>query len=157
MRRAAKRWPESYFASTVAAIQGHGVEVVLIGGAEDRDLCTRISASATNLAGTTTLRESAAVLERAAVLLSNDSAPMHLGVVAGIPVVAVYCSTIPEFGFAPLGPRDIVLEVPGLDCRPCGSHGHQICPKNNFHCGEQLAVETVVSAIKERLDENVIP
>ena len=75
---------------------------------------------------------------------------MYLGVAAGIPVVAVYCSTIPAFGFAPRGPRDLVLEVDGLDCRPCGIHGHPECPEGHFRCGVDLDSAQVLSAALER-------
>lgn len=154
-----KRWPAESFAALAADLTASGQALVLVGGPDDRDLCAGIAAAAeqaapglcTDLAGRTSLRESYAVLERADCLLTNDSAPMHLGVAAGIPVVATYCSTVPAFGFAPRGPRDVVLEVEGLDCRPCGMHGHPECPEGHFRCGRDMAVATVSSAVRERL------
>lgn len=103
-----------------------------------------------DLCGKTNLRESYAVLERAACLVSNDSSPMHMGVAADIPVVAVFCSTVPAFGFAPRGDRDIVLEVAGLSCRPCGIHGHPTCPETHFDCGRKTTPQMVMAAVAER-------
>jgi heptosyltransferase-2 len=162
---ATKRWPAEHFAELVDELTEEGQAVVLVGGPDDRELCARIAAAApapaeghapvagqvVDLSGRTSLRESYAVLERAACLVTNDSAPMHLGVAAGIPVVALYCSTDPSFGFAPLGPQDVVLEVEGLDCRPCGIHGHRECPEQHFRCGQDLAVATALAAVRERL------
>jgi heptosyltransferase-2 len=104
-----------------------------------------------DLCGKTNLRESYAVLERAACLVTNDSSPMHMGVAADIPVVAVFCSTIPAFGFSPRGPRDIVLEVDDLPCRPCGIHGHPTCPEKHFDCGKKTTPQMVMTAVAERL------
>ena len=156
---ATKRWPAVRWAELLGGLARAGRPTVLLGGPDDAALCAEIRAAAQlpvgsapclDLAGQTSLRESAAVLERCATLVSNDSAPMHLGVAAGIPVVAVYCSTIPAFGFAPRGPRDLVLEVDGLDCRPCGIHGHPECPEGHFRCGVDLDSAQVLSAALER-------
>lgn len=145
---ATKRWPASKWSELLRGLCQAGQAVVLLGGPDDAELCAAVVAGAElesvpeaaclDLSGQTSLRESAAVLETCSTLVSNDSAPMHLGVAAGIPVVAVYCSTVPAFGFAPRGPRDLVLEVAGLDCRPCGIHGHKTCPEGHFRCGEDL-------------------
>ncbi len=153
---ATKRWPARHFEQVVRSLtRTDGIPVVLLGGPDDRELCDRIATvgdrRVTDLCGRTRLRESFAVLERAAVLLSNDSAPMHMGVAAGIPVVAIYCSTVPGFGFGPRGERDLVLEVDGLACRPCGIHGHPECPEKHFRCGKDLDPASVLEAIRARV------
>lgn len=153
---ATKRWPEEHFAAVARRLGADGVPVVLLGGPEDRELCARVARAAdcapvTDLSGRTSLGESFALLGRAACVVSNDSAPMHLGVAAGTPVVALYCSTLPGFGFAPRGPRDAVLEVDGLDCRPCGIHGHPACPRGHFRCARDLSPERVLAEVRRRL------
>ena len=162
---ATKRWPEERWSELLSLLTAAGHRCILLGSLEDQELCKRIVESATlenkrssvpplpilDLSGQTTLRESAAVLERAAVMVSNDSAPMHLGVSAGIPVVAVFCSTISTFGFAPRGEHDIVIEVEGLACRPCGIHGHPFCPEGHFKCGFEVLAHRVFEAILKKL------
>jgi len=153
---ATKRWPEEHFAVLVRTLASGGAPVVLLGGPDDRELCQRIARAAdgnlvTDLTGRTSLRESYALIARAACLVCNDSAPMHLGVAAGVPVIGIYCSTVPAFGFAPRGPRDVVLEIDGLDCRPCGIHGHPACPRGHFRCGRDLAPEQVLAEVRRRL------
>lgn len=151
---ATKRWPAERWSELLRGLREAGQPVLLLGGPDDAALCAEIQASAQvdalDLSGKTSLRESAAVLEGCATLVSNDSAPMHLGVAAGIPVVAVYCSTVPAFGFAPRGAHDLVLEVEGLDCRPCGIHGHPKCPEQHFRCGMDMPAERVLAAALER-------
>lgn len=172
---ATKRWPMEKWAELLAKLSAAGQPCLLMGGPDDQRLCAEIqdiakvksgsdlranpankapshSSAILDLSGKTTLRESAAVLERCAVMVSNDSAPMHLGVSAGIPVVAVFCSTIPAFGFAPRGENDVVIEVGELDCRPCGIHGHKECPKGHFKCGEDIDADVVFEATMQRLN-----
>lgn len=155
---ATKRWPEERFAELARALAADGVAVALVGGPEDRELGERIAAAAAgagapvlNLAGRSGLRASCALIARAACLVSNDSLPMHLGVAAGVPVIGIYCSTVPRFGFAPRGPRDAVVEVAGLNCRPCGIHGYRACPLGHFRCGQDLEAGRVLQEVRRHL------
>jgi heptosyltransferase-2 len=91
-----------------------------------------------NLAGKLTLLQSAALMACAQHNYVNDSGPLHLASATNAPVSAFFCSTIPEFGFGPLSDKARIIEVQGLDCRPCGLHGHKSCPKGHFRCGEAL-------------------
>ena len=69
----------------------------------------------------------------------NDSAPMHFASAVNAPVTAVYCSTIPEFGFGPLSDESYVVEIAEpLDCRPCGLHGYKACPLGHFNCARNI-------------------
>ena len=65
----------------------------------------------------------------------NDSAPLHIASAMNAPVTAIFCSTVPAFGFGPLRANGHVVETKEeLDCRPCGLHGHRACPKGHFKC-----------------------
>lgn len=89
-----------------------------------------------NLCGQLNLLESAALMQNASMNYTNDSGPMHLCSAVNAPVKAIYCSTVPGFGFGPLSDDSEVIETKeNLDCRPCGLHGHKSCPKGHFKCG----------------------
>ena len=76
----------------------------------------------------------------------NDSAPLHIASAMNAPVTAVFCSTVPSFGFGPLRENGRVVETPeDLDCRPCGLHGHRECPKGHFRCALGIEVFRVTS------------
>jgi ADP-heptose:LPS heptosyltransferase len=65
----------------------------------------------------------------------NDSAPMHLASAVNAATTAIFCSTIPEFGFGPLADNSAIVQTSEkLDCRPCGLHGFDQCPKKHFKC-----------------------
>jgi heptosyltransferase-2 len=141
-----KRWP--HFAGLAAALDR---ACVVVGGAEDEPLAAAIVAvarhRAVSAAGALSLRASAALIQRAAVLVTNDSAPLHLATAVGTPVIALFGPTVPEFGFGPRGEGDAALGRDGLACRPCSRHGPQRCPLGHHRCMRELTVETVAAAL----------
>lgn len=103
-----------------------------------------------NLAGKLSFQESACLMQRAVTAFVNDSAPLHFASAVNARTVAVFCSTIPEFGFFPLSDNHLVVETPvPLDCRPCGIHGHKACPKGHFACAEQIPVAALMAGMPE--------
>jgi heptosyltransferase-2 len=143
-----KRWPG--YAELARALDR---PVVIVGGADDRALGETIALAAPGrvhlAAGELPLRVSAALLERAAVLVTNDSAPLHFASAAGTPVVAIFGPTVPAFGFGPRGAGDRIVEHDGLACRPCSSHGPQVCPLGHHRCMRELSLARVLEAVEE--------
>jgi heptosyltransferase II len=141
-----KRWPR--YAGLVAALDR---TMVIVGGPEDRVLGESVAAAAPGrvhvAAGVLPLRVSAALMERARVLVTNDSAPLHLASAVGTPVVAIFGPTVPAFGFGPRGAADRIVEHPSLPCRPCSSHGPQVCPLGHHRCMREIGVERVLEAV----------
>ena len=141
-----KRWP--YYAELARNLD---IAVVAVGGPDDAALGEAIAAAApgraVNAAGVLSLRESAALIERAAVLVTNDSAPLHLATGVGTPVVAIFGPTVPAFGFGPLGADDVVVEHHAMPCRPCSPHGPQVCPLGHHRCMKELGPGTVAREV----------
>lgn len=100
--------------------------------------------------GKLSIIESLELLKNCELLLSNDSAPTHLGVAADIPVLTIYCSTIPEFGFYPYHNKGEYISN-HLTCKPCGIHGHNKCPIKTFECGISLNPKVVIKKMDEML------
>lgn len=144
-----KRWPG--YPELAARVPE---PVVIIGGPEDRALGDAVAAGAPGrvhvAAGALSLRGSAALVERALVLVSNDSAPLHLGSAVGTRTVAIFGPTIPGFGFGPRGAEDRIVERNGLPCRPCSTHGPQVCPLGHHRCMRDLSVDVVLAALGKR-------
>lgn len=127
--------------------------VLLLGAKSDWDLCELIRNSCagkdvTNLAGELSLLQSAALMTHAKMNYTNDSAPLHLASAMNAPVCAVFCSTIPEFGFGPLSSTSHTIQVKiKPPCLSCGLHGKSSCPLGHFKCSE-IDVEDLTAAIK---------
>jgi heptosyltransferase II len=147
-----KRWPTDRFATMCKILSNECSAVLLVGGKEDSALCEEIALMSNaknvfNAAGKLSLLQSAELIKRSRVLISNDSAPMHLAVAVAAPVIAIFGATVPEYGFAPRGENDIVIETKGLTCRPCSIHGGETCPVGTFECMLAITPEFVVSKV----------
>ncbi|MBL7998691.1 MAG: glycosyltransferase family 9 protein [Candidatus Kapabacteria bacterium] len=150
---ATKRWLESSWIEAARLLRKQGWNVLLIGGREDSDLCSRIadSSGAISVAGMTSLPETLTLLQESSLLITNDSAPTHLAGLAGCRTLTLYGSTLPSFGFAPRGKHDGVLETHGLECRPCGLHGRNECPTGTFDCMTRITPDMVVSSAGQHI------
>jgi len=121
-----------------------GIKCYLIGAPSDKALCADIinaskNSNAINLCGELNLLQSAALMKDARMNYVNDSAPMHLSSAMNAPTSAIFCSTIPAFGFGPLSDDSRIIEVSqNLACRPCGLHGKKACPQEHFKCGFEI-------------------
>jgi heptosyltransferase-2 len=132
-------------------------KIYLLGGPDDKKLCENIRLKAEspktfNLAGKLSLLESAALMKDSVMNYTNDSAPMHLASSMNAPVTAVYCSTVPTFGFGPLSDDSYIVETAKeLKCRPCGLHGRRACPQKHFDCAMTITVDGLLFGLKDRL------
>jgi len=129
--------------------------VYLLGAPGDRKLCDeiiRLAAvnTATNLCGLLSLLESAALQQGATMNYVNDSAPMHFASAMNAPVTAIYCSTLPEFGFGPLSQNSHIVETTEtLTCRPCGLHGKMACPEKHFRCANSISIQQLLNTLPQ--------
>jgi heptosyltransferase-2 len=140
-----KQAPETIWLKLIKDLVAKQQRIYLLGAASDQKYLDAMakkagSAEVVNLAGKLTLLQSAALMAGAQHNYVNDSGPLHLASATNAPVSAFFCSTVPEFGFGPLSDTANIIEVQGLDCRPCGLHGHKSCPKGHFRCGEGLVI-----------------
>ncbi|HEX8659770.1 MAG TPA: glycosyltransferase family 9 protein [Hymenobacter sp.] len=149
-----KQYPEEKWQELLAALPAR-LRVYLLGGPPDAAACERLAAASNrenvrSLAGQLNLLASAALMRGAVMNYVNDSAPLHLCSAVGAPVTAVFCSTVPEFGFGPLSPVSFVVQTPEpLACKPCGLHGHSACPLGHFRCAHTIAVGQLLATMRK--------
>jgi len=148
-----KRWP---YYRELAERLAERAGIVVVGAAEDARLAAEITEAvaraggrAVSGCGRLSVRQSVEAIRRAAVLVTNDSAPLHFAQAVDTPTVAIFGSTAPSFGFGPRGPRDQVVELEGVPCRPCSPHGPPRCPLGHHVCMKSLSVQDVLQAIEE--------
>ena len=147
-----KQWPVENWV-LMLSMKPADLDVLLIGSEGDRELCAEIASrdpfgEAINCAGEFSLLEVAALMENARMNFTNDSAPLHIASAMNAPVSAIFCSTIPGFGFYPLSDNSYVAETSEkLSCRPCGIHGRKKCPEGHFRC-----VNVSLDALLNRMD-----
>ncbi|XZF16669.1 glycosyltransferase family 9 protein [Chitinophagaceae bacterium MMS25-I14] len=118
--------------------------VYLLGGPDDSAIAAEIingtgNKKVTSLCGQLNFLQSAALMKGAAMNYVNDSAPLHFCSAVAAPVTAVYCSTVPAFGFGPVRSNGRIVEIAErLYCRPCGLHGRKTCPEGHFRCAMDI-------------------
>lgn len=145
-----KAWSEHKYRELTQELAKLG-RVIFIGAPTDKDLCDRIRKDipqTENLCGQLNLIDSAALMQKAKRVFVNDSAPLHLASCVNAKTTAIFCSTVPEFGYTPLADDSVVVDVGNtLSCRPCGLHGYKACPLGHFKCAEDIAIQQVLATI----------
>jgi len=143
-RWATKQWASDRVARLCALLHERcGAQVLLAGGASDRESLEQIRIGAgplaRNLAGRLSLREFACLVSRSTLMLSVDSGPMHIACAVGTPVVALFGPTAPwrtgPFGFG----HSVVRKA--LACSPCFQRRR--CPEGHHRCMGDITVEEV--------------
>ena len=160
-RHFTKRWPADRYASVGArCAREFDAKVLVFGGAEDEAICSGIVSAINDQAGPERatdfchelgLLETAAAMEYCDIVITNDTGLMHLATAMHKKVVAIFGSTVREFGFFPYDPSALVLENRTLDCRPCSHIGRSECPEKHFKCMTELSPDTVVASAREFL------
>jgi len=146
-----KQFPKEKWIELINSIN-EDVFVYLIGAKNDFDLCEEIKRQTSNakrqtqnLAGKLSILETAVLIKGAKMNYVNDSAPLHIASAMNAPVTAIFCSTIPAFGFGPLSDNSKIIETKEkLDCRPCGLHGYKECPQEHFKCATTIDIKEIL-------------
>jgi heptosyltransferase-2 len=148
-----KRWPAERFAEAADALRERfKASVVLSGEGADAPVAGEVARAAVgpvaDLTGRLSVAGWIALIARARVVVSNDSAAAHVAAATGTPVGAVFGPTVPGQGFAPYGERARVVEA-ALGCRPCGRHGAARCPLGTHDCMLDVTPDAVVGEAVE--------
>jgi lipopolysaccharide heptosyltransferase I len=140
-----KRWPIERFAALVAPLKDQfGLETVVAGASTDVALAAKIPA-AYNLAGQTNLRQIVALLERAKLVIGNDTGPMHMAAALGVPLVTPYGPTDPA-RTGPFGRLDSVVRLE-MPCSPCFS---RTCSHRS--CMTWLKTDSILESAKTQIE-----
>lgn len=146
-----RRWGTAKFRAVAESLHAQGLPVVVVGGEENRADGEKIIAGdyGLNLAGKTSLAETAAVIDKSCLLVSGDSGILHIGVGLGKPTVSLFGPGIAK-KWAPRGDRHIVINK-CLTCSPCTKFGYTPnCPVN-AKCMANITADEVVAAVVKLL------
>jgi heptosyltransferase-2 len=146
----AKRWPLERFVALTERLVGKGYRVIVTGSAQETMLGQALATvGATDLTGQTTLLETIAVLERANLLVTNDSGALHLARAAGTPVVALFGSSSPVWTGPDAQEGDVLKhDVP---CSPCFKRECPLTADEHLRCLLGISVDRVAEAVNRRL------
>lgn len=138
-----------------------GVHIFLMGGGKQEKLALRPIArrikNATSLAEYKhTLADELQLMARCDVMVTMDSANMHLASLVGLPAVSVWGATHPDCGFLGYGQSEAnIVQRDDLACRPCGVFGENKCRYGDYRCldiAPEVIVERVTRLLKSLAD-----
>lgn len=142
-----KQWPEVKWMDLAQKLSSN-YTIYLLGAPSDTEKCEKIvqsNSKIVNLAGKLSFLESTALISNAKMNFVNDSAPLHMASATNAPCAALFCSTVPEFGFTPLSDISFVFESEiKPSCKPCGLHGKKTCPEGHFKCSE-ISIDRIIT------------
>lgn len=146
-----KLWSNKKFADLGdRLINTYKAQLVFTGGEEDRGsvdaILSMMKEQGTNLAGLTSLKTLTALFERAILLVTTDTGPMHLGAAVGMKVLAIFGATAP-WRTGPYGSNNRVVRT-AIKCSPCFKRE---CP-TSMECMEHISVEDVMDHIAMLMD-----
>ena len=149
--------------------------LIVLGGKEDRENGEELAAldphKIYNACGKFRLNESADLVRRAKVVVTNDTGLMHIAAAFKRPVISLWGNTVPEFGMYPYYGKNFlngghgaasslsskqpfdILEVRNLGCRPCSKIGYRKCPLGHFKCMEQIEDAALLQKVHQRLGQ----
>jgi ADP-heptose:LPS heptosyltransferase len=147
-----KVWPEERFADVISLLgDRYGVLPVVLGGPEDGEKGERLVSvwrKGINAAGRLSIRESAAVLEKCALYLGNDTGVMHLAGAVGTPCVAIFAAVDWIGRWYPFGDENTIFRT-RVECEGC----HSPTCRNNLKCLDMITVSQVFEACCVRIEQ----
>lgn len=149
-----KKYPLEKWKAFCASLQH---PIILLGGKEDAADGEAIAAADPvkiyNACGKFSLHESADLVRRAKLIVTNDTGLMHIAAAFNKPIISLWGNTVPEFGMYPYMRQQLydIMEVKDLPCRPCSKIGYNKCPKGHFKCMQLITPEEVLEKVNVRL------
>jgi heptosyltransferase-2 len=151
-----KRWPDHKWKEFCKEVR---YPVILLGGPEDRErgdaIATVDDVKVYNACGKFSLNESADLVRKARLVVTNDTGLMHIAAAFKKPVISLWGNTVPAFGMTPYyGEKmvpSVILETKRLWCRPCSKIGFEKCPLGHFRCMERIEAGAVAQQVSRNL------
>ena len=144
-----KKWPEEYFKILIQNLaKRDDLLIIITGGKEEKEIELNLDSKVLDLRGEISLLELAELTKRAILVVSNDSAPIHItSAFPNTRIIGIFGPTVKEFGFFPWSKNSKVFEINGLYCRPCAIHGGNSCPEKHFRCMKEITPDLIENEI----------
>jgi len=122
--------------------------IILLGGKEDQAIAEQILKQFPDLingCGSFTINQSASIISQSEWVITSDTGMMHIASAFNKKIISIWGNTIPEFGMSPYLPKakNRLLQVSGLECRPCSKLGYHTCPLGHFKCMNDVDISVV--------------
>jgi ADP-heptose:LPS heptosyltransferase len=151
-----KRWPVHKWKDFCEKMKH---PIILLGDKNDTANGNEIAAvdniKVYNACGKFSINESADIVRKSKVVITNDTGLMHIAAAFKKPIISLWGNTVPSFGMTPYygdaDVSDVIMQTNKLWCRPCSKIGFNKCPLGHFKCMEKIEADDVLSKVKARL------
>lgn len=151
-----KRWPVHKWKEFCSRLD---FPIVLLGGPEDVENGNEIAfvdnIKVYNASGKFKLNESADLIKKAKLVITNDTGLMHIASAYKKQIISLWGNTVPSFGMTPYygdtSVSDSRLQANKLWCRPCSKIGYKKCPLRHFNCMEKIEVEDLLFQVRQKI------
>lgn len=148
-----KVWPLTNYPRLIEKFLEHGHFRFFLFGAGKKEeeffesLRTRFPDHCIVVAGNLDLTAELALMQQLGLIITTDSANMHLATLAGTPLLSIWGGTHPDVGFGPLeSGAESILQISRdeLACRPCSVYGRETCLRGDFACLHRITADMIV-------------
>ena len=146
-----KTYPEEKMEIVLELLQQYKVKVILFGGTpRDQAICAKWEQTFANVTSTVnrlSMQQELELTSNLNVMLSMDSAGMHLASLRGVPVVSVWGATHHFAGFLGYGQSEDNIVADNIACRPCSVYGNKPCFRKDYACLHNIAPDVIVNKL----------
>ncbi len=145
-----KQYPIDKMKGVINSLVSKKYEIFIFGGGkQEQEIAKSISAGSDNIhsvIGKFSLEEEIALISKLDLMISMDSANMHIAALTGIDIVSIWGATHPFAGFTPFinDEKSHIIQNESLDCRPCSVYGNKVCYKGTLECMNSILPEEIV-------------
>jgi ADP-heptose:LPS heptosyltransferase len=152
-----KIYPIELMQEVIKSLTTNNVAIFLFGGSLlEEEICNQWQNNFTNVISVVnklTMPQELILISQLDVMISMDSAGMHLASLEGVPVVSVWGATHHYAGFLGYGQSENNIVADDIECRPCSVYGNKPCFRGDYACLYRIGPETIFTRITELLGE----
>lgn len=134
-------------------------KIILLGGKDDFNIFEEWQKkypNIINMAGKLNIEKELLLISYMDVVISMDSANMHLASLVNVPVISIWGATHPSLGFyGYMQDPSNAIQI-NLECRPCSVYGNKPCFRGDYACLQQIPESTIINKVKSILDKKVL-
>ncbi len=152
-----KQYPIEKMKDLIKLLNNKSYDIFIFGGGlSERKIAKSFEdefEKVSSLIGKFSLEEEIEIMSNLDLMISMDSANMHIAALTGIKIVSIWGSTHPFAGFSPFiaDEKSFIIQNENLDCRPCSVFGNKICYKKTLECFETIKPEEIVEVCENAL------
>jgi ADP-heptose:LPS heptosyltransferase len=148
-----KIYPLEKMEEVIAGLNQKHVKIFLFGGGpNEQEICSEWKKKYANVISTVgilNMQQELVLINNLDVMLSMDSAGMHLASLEGTPVVSVWGATHHYAGFLGYGQSENDIVADTIECRPCSVYGNKPCFRKDYACLHRINAETIVDKLNK--------